>query len=366
MIKIFSVVGARPNFMKIAPIDRALAARADRYEHKIVHTGQHYDEKMSDAFFRDLKLPEPSFYLGVGSGTHAVQTAKIMVEFEKICFEEKPDLVMVAGDVNSTIACGITAVKCGIKLAHIESGLRSFDRAMPEEINRIVTDSISDYCFVTEKSGLENLKRDGFPEERIFFVGNTMIDSLVYALEAAKSSDATRRFGLEPGKFALVTLHRPSNVDEKEQVSMLFDILKEIGESRDVVVPLHPRTRNNLKNFGILGDIGRTKSIKLIEPQGYIDFLKLMTDCDFVMTDSGGIQEETTYLGKTCLTLRTTTERPSTCEIGTNYLVPPEKGPILERARAILAGDRKTGEIPPLWDGAAAGRIVQALDKIFK
>ena len=243
MIKIISVVGARPNFMKVAPLDREFAKHKDKVQHLIVHTGQHYDAKMSDAFFSDLQMPQPSFFLGVGSGSHAEQTAKVMTAFEKICEAEKPDLVIVVGDVNSTLACSIVAVKAGIKLAHIESGLRSFDRDMPEEINRMVTDSIADYLFVTEKSGSANLSKEGHPDSQIFFCGNTMIDSLHFAKEAASKANVLERLGVNKGDYALITLHRPSNVDDKDQLSALLNILVEHSSDTKFVFPIHPRTR---------------------------------------------------------------------------------------------------------------------------
>ncbi|MFC2131769.1 non-hydrolyzing UDP-N-acetylglucosamine 2-epimerase, partial [Bacteroidota bacterium] len=244
--KVISVVGARPNFMKVAPIHRAFQKYNDKFEHLIVHTGQHYDETMSDAFFRDLDMPHPAYFLGVGSASHAAQTAKIMIEFEKVCIEAKPDLVIVVGDVNSTIACALTAIKLGIKVAHVEAGLRSRDRTMPEEINRIATDSICDYCFVTEQSGLDNLKNEGFDTDKIFFTGNTMIDSQVYAMPNAKGSDILDKLSLKEKEYILITLHRPSNVDNKEQLQSILEIFAEVSSQRKVVFPIHPRTRKNI------------------------------------------------------------------------------------------------------------------------
>ncbi len=361
MKKVISVVGARPNFMKIAPIDRALKQYGDRVKHIIVHTGQHYDVNMSDSFFRDLRLPAPDYFLGVGSGSHAVQTAKIMIEFEKICEEVKPDLVVVVGDVNSTIACILTAVKMGIETAHVEGGLRSFDRTMPEEVNRIATDSICNYCFVTEESAVRNLKNEGFPEDRVFFTGNTMIDSQVYAFEEAKKSTVTADLKLAPKSFALVTLHRPSNVDDKEQLTMMLSVLRDLLKDRKVVFPIHPRTRKNIVSFGLESYLTDNPAMLFTDPLGYLDFLALMMNCDFVMTDSGGIQEETTVLGIPCLTLRTTTERPSTIELGTNILIQPEEAPIRQALDDILHKERKSGKIPPLWDGAAGKRIASII-----
>lgn len=358
MKRIVSIVGARPNFMKVAPIDRAFKKYADSVEHLIVHTGQHYDAKMSDAFFQDLQMPEPAVFLGIGSGSHAAQTARIMVEFEKVCLDLKPDLVIVVGDVNSTIACTLTAAKLHIPVAHVEAGLRSGDRSMPEEINRLATDAICDYCFVTEESGMRFLKQSGFPEEKTFFVGNTMIDSQHFALEKADASGIVKEIGTEPGRYVLVTLHRPSNVDEPEQLRNVLNVIAELSRERDVVFPVHPRTRKNIEGFG-LGDL--LKNVHFIEPQGYIDFLALMKNADFVVTDSGGIQEETTALKIPCITVRTTTERPVTCEIGTNILIEPTAESMQAAIGDMLRGQRKKGEIPPMWDGKAAERIAKII-----
>jgi UDP-N-acetylglucosamine 2-epimerase (non-hydrolysing) len=366
MKKVLSVVGARPNYMKIAPVHRAFERYRDTIQHLIVHTGQHYSQSMSDAFFRDLKMPDPVEFLDVGSGTHAEQTAKIMMRFEKVCLERKPDLVLVAGDVNSTIACALTATKCGILVGHIEAGLRSFDRTMPEEINRIATDAICDYCFVTERSGLENLGREGFPPERTFFVGNTMIDSLHYAMSSARSAGMVEKLRLSHGGYALVTLHRPSNVDESQQLRRILEILAELSLRRDVIVPLHPRTQKNVDLFGLQSVIDAAPALRVIEPLGYIDFLSLILDADFVLTDSGGIQEETTALGIPCITMRTTTERPVTCEIGTNVLVRPEAHALREAIADMLDKPRKKGVVPPLWDGNAAVRITETIARLIR
>ncbi len=367
MIKVISVVGARPNFMKVAPISRAFKKYEDRVQHYIVHTGQHYDVNMSDAFFDDLQMPQPDYFLGVGSGSHAVQTAKVMVEFEKICNELQPDLVIVVGDVNSTVACTLTAVKLGIKVAHVEGGLRSFDRAMPEEINRMVTDSICDYCFTTESSANQNLEKQNFPSENVYFVGNTMIDSQFFALPLADKTDIINELGLEANKYVLATLHRPSNVDNEQQLSDLIDVIEYISsQGIQVVLPLHPRTLKNIETFGLAEKLHNVSNLKITEPKGYIDFLALMKNCFFVMTDSGGIQEETTALLKLCITLRTTTERPSTIEIGTNILVEPQKDKIIAEVSKILAGDYKKGRIPEFWDGKAAERIADIIvNKLF-
>lgn len=355
MKRILSVVGARPNFMKVAPIHRAFAAYCSQVSHAIVHTGQHYDAAMSDSFFADLDMPQPAYFLGVGSGSHAVQTAKVMTGFEQVCIEAKPDYVIVVGDVNSTIACALTSVKLGIRTAHVEAGLRSFDRAMPEEINRLATDAIADDLFVTEESGRTHLQREGVSPERIHFVGNTMIDSLHYALPKAERSDVLQRLGLTPRAYALITLHRPSNVDDRDQLQMLMHLLSDVATQLDIVFPVHPRTRKNLEAWGMLAEL--PKGIHLIDPVGYIDFLALMHQSRFVLTDSGGIQEETTALRVPCITARTTTERPVTVELGTNVLVPPSPDGITTAVDRVLRGDRREGTIPPLWDGRAAERI---------
>lgn len=357
MIRVLSIVGARPNFMKVAPIHRAFERASDLFHHSIVHTGQHYDATMSDAFFQDLDMPHPEWFLGVGSGSHAQQTARIMTGFEEVCNEANPDYVIVVGDVNSTIACALVSVKLGIRTAHVESGLRSGDRAMPEEINRLATDAIVDDLFVTEASGRDNLLREGVNASRIHFVGNTMIDSQVYALPKAERSRIHERLFLEQGSYALVTLHRPSNVDVEDRLRMLMGTLETIGERSQVVFPVHPRTRKHLDEWGITV----SNRVKLIEPVGYVDFLALMKGARFTLTDSGGIQEETTALRVPCITARTTTERPSTIEIGTNVLVDPERAPILTAVEDILGGTFKEGRVPELWDGNASDRIVSVL-----
>jgi UDP-N-acetylglucosamine 2-epimerase (non-hydrolysing) len=365
-IKIISVVGARPNFMKVAPLHRIFKKMTDKITHLICHTGQHYDYEMSQAFFEDLGLPEPDFYLGVGSGSHSEQTGKIMIEFEKVCIQAKPDLVIVVGDVNSTIAATLTATKIGILTAHIEAGLRSFDRSMPEEINRIATDSICDFHFVTEQSGMDNLIREGHKPENIFFVGNTMIDSLVYILDKIEQSTILSNLGLQNEEFALMTLHRPSNVDDPKQLSNLIDVIEFICNYIRLVFPIHPRTRKNIEEFGLKNKIENIKNLIVTDPLGYIDFVKLMKNSRFVMTDSGGIQEETTFLKIPCITMRTTTERPITCQIGTNRLVPPEKSKLIQAVQDVLFGSPKESQIPKYWDGKAAERIAEIILKIFK
>lgn len=360
---ILSVVGARPNFMKVAPLHRVFATpeMLALVEHRIVHTGQHYDAAMSDAFFHDLEMPEPAYFLGIGSGSHAEQTARVMMEFEKVCLESKPALVLVVGDVNSTIAATLTATKLGIPVAHVEAGLRSGDRTMPEELNRIATDALSDYAFVTEQSGMDNLLRENFRKERLYLVGNTMIDSLHFALPKARQSSILNELGVAPKEYALVTLHRPSNVDDAAQLRALTTMLVEATSECAVVFPVHPRTRKNLERFGLLNLIESSPRFILTEPQGYVNFLALMMNARFVMTDSGGVQEETTALGVPCLTLRTTTERPATCEYGTNILVPPTQENIQTALHNALKGVFRTdgvpASVPPLWDGKAAERI---------
>lgn len=359
-MKIISVVGARPNFMKVAPLHRAFS-KIEYIEHKILHTGQHYDEKMSDAFFRDLQLPMPNFFLGIGSGSHAVQTAKIMIEFEKVCIEEKPDLVLVVGDVNSTIASAITAKKLGIKVAHVEAGLRSFDREMPEELNRIITDSISDFAFITEQSGIDNLLKENFPKDNIFFCGNTMIDSLVFALETAKKSKVLEEYNLNKDNYALITMHRPSNVDDRNQLIDILEVFRWIAEKDIILLPMHPRTKKNIERFGLQAKLLHSNII-VTEPKGYIDFLALMKNAKYVLTDSGGIQEETTYLKIPCFTMRTSTERPSTIEIGSNILVKPKKDNLIGILSQFYSGKlSKQIDIPEKWDGNAAERIVKVI-----
>jgi UDP-N-acetylglucosamine 2-epimerase (non-hydrolysing) len=361
MLKILNIVGARPNFMKIAPIVREMKRRDTEFLPLIVHTGQHYDEAMSDSFFRDLRIPAPDFHLNVGSASHAVQTAKIMIAFEPIILQEKPDWVLVVGDVNSTIACALVCAKLGVKIAHVEAGLRSRDRAMPEEINRILTDAISDLLLTTSEDADENLKAEGVPAEKIKFVGNVMIDSLFYSLEKAKESNVCRDLSLQAKEYAVLTLHRPSNVDEKETLTGLLDALCAVSEKLPVIFPVHPRTRGNIEKFGF-GERVADANIHLIEPLGYLDFMRLYSGARFVLTDSGGLQEETTALGIPCLTLRENTERPITIELGTNTLVGTDPEKIKSAAYSILQnGTPKEVKIPPLWDGHAAERICDAL-----
>ncbi|RMH63082.1 MAG: UDP-N-acetylglucosamine 2-epimerase (non-hydrolyzing) [Bacteroidetes bacterium] len=359
-MKVISVVGARPNFMKVAPLHRVLQ-RSDVFEPLIVHTGQHYDERMSDIFFRQLEMPEPDIYLGVGSGTHAQQTARVMVAFEEVVQQERPDVVIVVGDVNSTVACSLVAAKCHVPVAHVEAGLRSFDRTMPEEINRIVTDSLSDLLFVTEQSGLDNLKREGVPDEKVHFVGNVMIDALVQFREKAARTTIMGDLGLDPRGYVLMTMHRPANVDNAAGLGAVLETIERITEELPVVFPIHPRTRARFEQFDLADRLAAVERLTLTPPLGYLEFLRLMEQAAVVVTDSGGIQEETTYLQVPCLTLRDSTERPVTVELGTNELLPLDPARIHERVRAVRAGRRNGAQVPPLWDGHAAERIAEVL-----
>lgn len=359
MKKVISVVGARPNFMKIAPIHFEFLKYSDRVRHLICHTGQHYDEKMSKVFFDELGLPKPDFYLGIGSGSHAVQTANVMVAFEKIVLEEKPDLVIVAGDVNSTIACSLVAKKLHIPVAHVEAGLRSFDRMMPEEINRILTDTISDFLFVTEDSGLQNLKKEGIADDKVFFTGNVMIDSLLSNLSKIDASGIRKELGIQGSEYILVTLHRPSNVDTAGSLTDILRLLSKYARGRKIVFPVHPRTRSNIRAFGLEKEI--SPEIILTEPIGYIDFLHLVRNAQLILTDSGGIQEESTVLGVQCITLRDNTERPVTVSVGTNHLAGTDLANVDRIMGEVLAGKVKKGGIPALWDGRSAERICQQL-----
>jgi UDP-N-acetylglucosamine 2-epimerase (non-hydrolysing) len=364
MLKVLNIVGARPNFMKIAPIYAEMKRRDSEFLPMIVHTGQHYDAAMSDSFFVDLGMPKPDVHLNVGSASHAVQTAKIMMEFEPIVLEHKPDWVLVVGDVNSTIACTLVCAKLGIKVAHVEAGLRSFDRTMPEEINRILTDSISNLLLTPSPDGNENLKREGIADEKVKLVGNVMIDSLLRNLKIAESSIIREELNLTENEYAVMTLHRPSNVDDKETFSGLLKALLEISEKLPIIFPAHPRTRGKIEEFGFSEKVEKS-NIKLIEPLGYLDFMRLYSGAKLVLTDSGGLQEETTALGIPCLTLRENTERPITIEMGTNILVGTNSDKIKQTAFDVLTNNSKTdAKIPPLWDGKTAERICNALLKM--
>ena len=347
--------------MKIAPVLEAMAARAGAFEPILVHTGQHYDIRMSDVFFQELGLPEPDHHLGVGSGTHAEQTSRVMAAFEQVLIQEKPGLTVVVGDVNPTLACAIDSAKLHIPVAHIEAGLRSGDRSMPEEINRILTDAVSDILFTPSKDADENLAGEGIPPNRIFRVGNVMIDTLRRLETAADRSDILERLSVAPGEYALMTLHRPSNVDDRDILAGIMDAVDRIQTRMPVVLPAHPRTRARLEAHGLLSRVLGMGQVTLSEPVGYLESLKLQKAAAMVLTDSGGIQEETTALGVPCLTIRENTERPVTIEEGTNVLVGTDPEAILNAAWQVMEGRGKGGRLPDLWDGQAAGRIVTAL-----
>ena len=363
-MRIIHVVGARPNFVKIASILRA-CQKTPEIESLLVHTGQHYTESMNGAFFDELDIPAPDVNLEVGSGSHAQQTAEIMKRFEPVVLKHNPDAVLVVGDVNSTLACALVAAKLGVKTIHVEAGLRSFDRTMPEEINRVLTDAISDILFVSEPSGLENLKREGIAATKIHFVGNVMIDTLELHRAKASNSRILDDLNVRAKEYAVVTLHRPSNVDQQEVLAGILDALAKIQQESKVVFPIHPRTRDRLASSGLLQKIENLPNIVLTEPLGYLDFLRLMSEAKVVITDSGGIQEETTILGVPCLTVRENTERPVTVTEGTNILVGIDTARILTGYRDSLSTTRVHNR-PKLWDGYAAERIVQVLlESIF-
>ena len=356
-LRILCIAGARPNFMKIAPLFRVFAGKSG-FEPVLIHTGQHYDDQMSAQFFRDLGLPNPLYNLAVGSASHAQQTAEIMKRFEPVVLQEQPKAVLVVGDVNSTAACALVAKKLGVAVIHIEAGLRSFDRSMPEEINRLVTDAISDVLLVTEESGIRNLRNEGVPAEKIHYVGNLMIDSLYFHLERSKESRILDQLELRGRRFGLVTLHRPSNVDDADQLGQLLHALREIAEDLPLVFPVHPRTRARIQQ----ADVG--SNIRLLDPLGYLDFVSLMSSSSLILTDSGGIQEETTALGIPCLTLRNNTERPVTIEEGTNVLAGTTYESIIGAWHQHLQNP-KSGNVPKFWDGKAAERCVRAIGRVL-
>jgi len=377
LTKVIHIVGARPNFMKIAPLMEEMSKYPQYFDQLLLHTGQHYDDEMSKSFFDDLRLTKPDVYLGVGSGTHSEQTGKIMIEFERVCLQEKPDLVIVVGDVNSTIACAIVAAKLCIPIAHIEAGLRSFDRTMPEEINRVLTDQISDYLFTTCEDANQNLIKEGITENKIFFVGNVMIDTLLSHIEIAKNSNILEKLGLRKNnkikKYAVVTLHRPSNVDNPKILMGILNALNELAKEIPLIFPAHPRTIKQIRNFkhqemvnheeNFLSEgLNNTnRNVLTIPPLGYLDFLCLMSNAAIVLTDSGGIQEETTVLGIPCLTLRNNTERPITVKEGTNIVVGNNPDNIINTALSVLKNQNSRKKIPKYWDGKAAERIVKIL-----
>jgi len=364
MLRIINVVGARPNFMKIAPVIEEMRRRSARIEPLLVHTGQHYDESMSDSFFEDLQIPRPDINLGVGSGSHAEQTARIMIAFEQVLVSRPADWVIVVGDVNSTMAAAIVAGKYLVRVAHVEAGLRSFDRTMPEEINRVVTDALADLLLTPSRDANDNLIREGIAPEKIRFVGNVMIDTLERNLEKARGSSILTRLSLKPGQYCAMTLHRPSNVDDRATLSGILGALESIGEKLPIIFPIHPRTHHRLIEFDLLDRVRRQSSLVLTEPLGYLDFLHLYSNSRLVLTDSGGVQEETTVLGIPCLTLRKNTERPITVTEGTNRVVGSDPETIKREALAALDRHIVEPRVPELWDGCTAARIVDAIEDL--
>lgn len=373
MQKAIHVVGARPNYMKVAPLMREMQKRPAVWEQMLVHTGQHYDHQMSQTFFEDLGLPQPDIYLGIGSGTHSQHYARVLAAFEAVLNEHRPDWLIVVGDVNSTVACALCAAQLGVRVAHVEAGLRSFDRTMPEEINRVVTDHLANVLFTTEESGNENLLKEGISPEQIKFVGNTMIDSLVSMLPCTENGAILDRLDLwqlrdgnterSPRPYILATLHRPANVDDPRILGELMAAFQDIGERVPIVFPVHPRTRQRINDQPFSFDGG---GVRLLEPLGYRDFLTLLRHSALVLTDSGGIQEEATYLGVPCLTMRPNTERPVTITLGTNQLIQQSRSAVTEAVSRALNGSRRPGGIqrPPLWDGRASERIVSELEAL--
>jgi UDP-N-acetylglucosamine 2-epimerase (non-hydrolysing) len=359
MTKIDLVAAARPNFMKIAPLYKALAALPGEFQVRIVHTGQHYDANMSEWFFRDFGLPPPHLNLEVGSGTHAVQTGGVMIAYERACLDARPDWCVVVGDVNSTIACTLAAKKLGIPVAHLEAGLRSFDRTMPEELNRLATDALADLLWTPSPDGDHNLLREGVDPARIVRVGNIMMDTVEMMRPAIESRRYRESLGFAKGAYGVMTLHRPSNVDVAERLGYLVRRILLISERMPVVFPVHPRTRQRLGEAGLLGEVEAAKGVVLLEPLGYVNFMSLVFDCAFAATDSGGIQEETTYLGIPCLTIRENTERPVTVSQGTNRLIRPES--LVESVDTVIRGAWPKGSVPELWDGRTAARVVESL-----
>jgi len=366
MLKIHLVVGARPNYMKMAPLYKEFSKYPDLFKVEFIHTGQHYDESMSKLFFEDLHMPKPDVFLEVGSGSHGAQTARVMERYEKYLLETKPDLVFVAGDVNSTVACAIDAVKLHVPVAHVEAGLRSYDIRMPEEINRLLTDQIADYLLTPSPDADENLLKEGISKEKIHFVGNIMIDSLVKHKAVAEKSEILRQLGIDHhninDQYCLVTLHRPSNVDSEAGLTTILKAFERIGKNIKIIFPMHPRTRNNINKLGLDTLLDNIPNLIVTEPLGYLDFLKLEMNASLFITDTGGIQEETTFLQIPCLTLRENTERPITIIEGTNQLVKLATDNIIEATTTIIDGKIKRGSIPKFWDGQTAERIV----KIFK
>lgn len=362
MIKAALIAGARPNFIKIAALERAFRD-SGHFVNTLIHTGQHYDAKMSDIFFTQLGMPKPDMFLGIGSGSHATQTAAVMVETEKVFMANRPDVVVVVGDVNSTVATALTAKKMCIPVVHVEAGLRSFDPGMPEEINRIVTDAISDLLYVSEPSGLTHLKNEGVPDHKVIFAGNVMIDSLRRFEEKARATQYSESVGLDTGKYFLITAHRPAMVDDDTQLSVFAHALLGLADMGEVVFPIHPRTSKRLEAIGLASTLAAQPRIRMTEPIGYLEFMNLMMHAGLIVTDSGGVQEESTALSVPCATVRPNTERPVTIDEGTNELMNLDVGEIVAAGRKALAGDWKQGRIPALWDGKAANRIAEHLAK---
>ncbi|CAM4440750.1 non-hydrolyzing UDP-N-acetylglucosamine 2-epimerase [Corallococcus exiguus] len=364
MKKVIHIVGARPNFMKVAPIHRAISARTSLRQ-LVIHTGQHYDAKMSDVFFADLGLPPPEIHLGIGSGSHAEQTAKMMVEMEKVFLQEKPDLVSVVGDVNSTIAAALVTSKLAIPLSHVEAGLRSFERHQPEEINRVVTDRLSDLLLTPSRDADANLLKEGIDPKHIHLVGNVMIDSLLSSKEKADQLPTLKNLGLTPKGYVVATLHRPSNVDNPKLLAGLLGVLMDVAKELPVVFPVHPRTRKMISEQGLASNLEQTPGLKLVDPMGYLEFLSVTSQAKLVMTDSGGLQEETTALNVPCLTMREQTERPITVEVGSNEVVGTDPARIREAANRVLSGDFKKGRVPELWDGRTGERIADLYSRFL-
>jgi UDP-N-acetylglucosamine 2-epimerase (non-hydrolysing) len=364
MKKVIHIVGARPNFMKVAPIHKAIAARTS-LQQLVMHTGQHYDAKMSDVFFADLGLSPPEIHLGIGSGSHAEQTAKMMVEMEKTFLKEKPDLVSVVGDVNSTVAAALVTSKLAIPLSHVEAGLRSHERHQPEEINRVVTDRLSDLLLTPSRDADANLLKEGIDPKRIHLVGNVMIDSLLASKEKADQLPTLKNMGLQPKDYVVATLHRPSNVDNPKLLAGLLGVLMDVANRLPVVFPVHPRTRKMISEQGLDSRLARTPGLKLVDPMGYLEFLSLTSQAKLVMTDSGGLQEETTALNVPCLTMREQTERPITVEVGSNEVVGTDPARIGEAAERVLAGNAKKGRVPELWDGRTGERIADLYARVL-
>jgi len=362
VLKVDLVAAARPNFMKVAPLYKVLRAQSSWCSVRLVHTGQHYDANMSDAFFRDLELPEPARHLGVGSGSHAEHTAGVMVAYEKACLADRPDWTIVVGDVNSTLACTIAATKLGIKVAHLEAGLRSGDRTMPEELNRLVTDALADLLWTPSPDADANLRREGRPVEAIECVGNIMIDSLEMMQPAIEKRQFARSLGLSHGGYGVITLHRPSNVDDPARLAQLVHVIADAAGRMPVVFPIHPRTRRQLQAQGLWDRLAGAPGVHALDPVGYVDFMSLVFDCAYALTDSGGIQEETTYLGIPCLTLRENTERPITLTQGTNRLIRPQD--VAAALEEIMRGKWTKGSVPRLWDGKTAIRVAASLKRV--